>query len=157
MRWTKLKKRVEAGFAPAVAGRIELRDTWYRNSGRSAGRGWLTIDGNEVGSFSDARWWRELYARIHGSKQSWQRAESELRAGGALSRNDFHEALHLFLGCRVEEALESENPIARGLALLDGRFGKRRLRAFSPEASDHPLVHLLYDFRCEAEGIQRAA
>lgn len=49
--------------------------------------------------------------------------------------------------------LRSENGIVRGLAMLDGRLGKRRLRALVLPPNELPLVRTLYALRCEAEGI----
>lgn len=43
--------RVESFFAPSVKRRVELRDTWSRTTGRMGGRGWITLDGEEIGCF----------------------------------------------------------------------------------------------------------
>jgi len=59
-QWSKLKKRVEALFAPAVAGRVELRITHYRTAHDWEGRGWLTIDGSEVYNFCTLRYYVEF-------------------------------------------------------------------------------------------------
>lgn len=53
----------------------------------------------------------------------------------------------------VEEMLEHRNPVIRGLAVIDARYGKRRLELFNP-VGEHALVQSLYRLRCEAEGVQ---
>ena len=118
------------------------------------GRGWITLDGEEIGSFSDARWWRENWKRRRITGESWREAEIALREAGVLSRNDFYEALYLYLETSIEDAVNSDHPIVRGLAMLDGRLGKRRLQALRLPPGEHPLVHLLLTFRCEAEGLR---
>ena len=156
MRWSKLKSRVEGFFAPSVAGREELRDPWYRSTGQMVGRGWMTLDGEEIGSFSDAKWWKEHWRRRQQYGETWEDVEIGLHEAGLLSRNDFYEALYRYLEISLEDAMASENPIARGLAMLDGRLGKRRLRTLHLPPAEHPLVHLLLAVRCEAEGVRRA-
>lgn len=47
---------------------------------------------------------------------------------------------------------EWPDPVIRALAVLDARYGKRRLTAFDP-VDEHPLVRRLFYLRCEAEGI----
>ena len=45
MRWSKVKKLVEDGFAESVKGRVQIYSTHYQCS---CGRGWITIDGKEL-------------------------------------------------------------------------------------------------------------
>jgi len=151
MRWSKLKSRVESQFAPAVVGHVELRDTWYRNTGQSMGRGWITIDGQDVQSFSDATWWMGFYLRRRDLAESWDEAEVALHSAGVLSRNDFYEALYRSLEVSVNNALEDPNPIVRGLAMLDRRLGKRRLSSIELPAAEHPFVQLMFSVRCDHE------
>ncbi len=132
MRWSKLKARIESRFAASVSGRVELRDTWYRTTGQMGGRGWISVDGEEIHSFSDAKWWREVYLRNRDIEQSWEDAEAALKATGLFSRNSFYEALYFYLNASLEDAMDSQDPIVRGLAMLDRKLGKRRLRALQP-------------------------
>ena len=113
----------------------------------------MTLDGEEIGSFSDANRWRENWKRRRTSGESWQEAEIALREAGVLSRNDFYEALYSYLNTSIEDAISSDHPIVRGLAMLDRRLGKRRLSALRLPVGEHPFVHLLLAVRCEAEGI----
>lgn len=40
------------------------------------------------------------------------------------------------------------------LAVLDGRLGKRRLRALALPSDEHPLVRAMFTLRCDVEGIR---
>ena len=115
----------------------------------------MTLDGEEIGSFSDAKWWRENWKRRKMLGESWKEAGAALRDAGELSRMDFHEALYSYIGVAIGDAISSPDPIVRGLAMLDARLGKRRLRELRLPAGEHPLVQLLFAVRCEAEGINR--
>jgi len=53
MRWSQLKQRVEANFAPRVRGRIELFQTRYRRAADSFGEVWVVIDGKRRYSWGD--------------------------------------------------------------------------------------------------------
>jgi hypothetical protein len=114
----------------------------------------MTLDGEEIGSFSDASWWRQLSVRRKDLGESWEEAESALQQHGALSRNDFYEALYLYLGAAISESIESDHPIVRGLAMLDRRLGKRGLRKLNLRKNEHPFVRYLFAVRCEAEGLR---
>jgi hypothetical protein len=56
----------------------------------------------------------------------------------------------------VDLMLKDPSPIVRGLGVVDGRLGKRRLRRLNMQA-EHPFVQRMFDFRCEAEGIASPA
>ena len=47
----------------------------------------------------------------------------------------------------------SVDVLLRALAVIDGRVGKRRLRALAAQPDPHPLVRALLGLRCEVEGI----
>ena len=70
---------------------------------------------------------------------------------------DDYSALHdleAFLSLPIEEALASPSPLIRGLAVADGRVGKRRLRKLGEPPDAHPFVQEMYAARCAAEGIR---
>ena len=49
IRWSKLQGRFEQLLAPALRGRLKIHVTAYRETrGFDLGRGWITIDGDEV-------------------------------------------------------------------------------------------------------------
>jgi hypothetical protein len=64
MIWSKLKKRVEALFAPTMFGRVELRSTNYRHAHDQAGRGYITVDGKEVWQMSTTQTWTVSAQRV---------------------------------------------------------------------------------------------
>jgi hypothetical protein len=174
-QWSKLKKTIEGFFAPSVSGRVTLHSTWYRSTGRFAGRAWISIDGEEVGDFSDARWslkhW-ELSTAIREINKSTNYRDAETRSGyiaageaaadtlhrsGVLSRNDFYEALLQYPNLSIEEAVASGLPLFRAFAVLDRRLGKRRLESFEFLVEEHAIVKRLLEFRCQCESLVRHA
>ncbi len=52
MHWSKLKHTIESKFADSIKGRIELFSTCYRKPNSNTGRGWITIDKNEIVNFA---------------------------------------------------------------------------------------------------------
>ena len=60
------------------------------------------------------------------------------------------------LSLTVKDMLEHNNPVIRALAIIDTRYGKRRLATFDP-STEHQLVQRLHDLRCEAEGMAAPA
>lgn len=50
-RWSQLKKAVESHFADKVRGRVELRAAGYRRAYEQEGRGYITLDGEEIWTF----------------------------------------------------------------------------------------------------------
>jgi hypothetical protein len=173
MQWSKLKTRVEAYFAPAVAGRVELRTTNYRHVHDGMGRGWITIDGREIHNFCTLRHWIERNALAAGIREAngatdWTdpaQASAYYEAGaqtmeilekrGILCQGGFESALASYLTLSVDDALASDYLVHRALAVLDARLGKRRLRSIELRGDEQPLVRELLDFRCEAEGVRR--
>ena len=75
------------------------------------------------------------------------------RRAGVLSQQDFYALLHEYLRIPVTAALTAADPITRGLAVLDSRVGKRRLRLLAEHPDEHPLVRMFLALRCEAEGV----
>jgi hypothetical protein len=61
MQWSKAKARVESLFAPSVAGRVELRTANYRKAPDMEGRGWITIEGEEVDNFCTHRYFLDRH------------------------------------------------------------------------------------------------
>ena len=129
MRWSQLKTQIEALRAAALKRRVGLHQARYRYTLEEVGRIWLTIDGREVASFDASR---------------------ESGDGQALAD------LKRYLALSIEDALISDRPLVRALAVIDRRAGKRRLRRLEIGPEEHPLVRELYQLRCEAEGIPLA-
>ena len=136
------------------------------------GRVWLAIDGRELIQFDTSS-----YVRRRDALAGELRAANGLRPygddGGLIEYRDADQAavdilrragqyddygaladLGASLSLSIEEALQSPSPLLRGLAMLDRRVGKRRLRAMAPLEAEHPLVRALFALRCAVEGIR---
>lgn len=175
MQWSKLKKRVESLLSPKILARFELRCTSYRKAHDQEGRGYFTIDKEEVWSFctqvkltesAKARWEaREQASKADTSdrEEEWEvfssnylNAIEELEREGIYSHYQYHDALEEYLSTSIDDALESENIIIKGLAILDKRVGKRRLSKLQPSYSKQPLLKRLFELRCEVENITKS-
>jgi hypothetical protein len=126
MRWSQLKTNLEALRAPALKKRVGLYQARYRYTLEEVGRIWLTIDGREVIAFDTS------------SQYDDYQALADLKA---------------YLRLSIDDALKSDTPLVRALAVIDRRAGKRRLRSLEVGPLEHPLVRELFRLRCEAEGI----
>ncbi len=171
MKWSQLKKRIEATFADSVAGRVEVWNTRYRKSHDDLGEGWITIDKQLVLRFAefthDVERSREAERlqkerectdyRNPDQNEEYRRADSDaqeiVQGKGVFGMWQLDEALFGYLNMSIDDAIESDNPIIRAFAILDRRFGKRRLKDFD-SSSENPLVRTLHRFRCDAEGIK---
>ena len=169
MKWSQLKKRIEANFADSVAGRVEVWTTRYRKPCNELGEAWVTIDKQRVWSMATRtyllEWHREAMKLIKGPidlsnpeqrEAYWQarhQVENMLPARGVCKLDDVNRALFDFLNLSINDAIKSDDPIIRAFATLDRRFGRRRLDDFD-DSKEHPLVRTLYRFRCKAEGVK---
>ncbi len=143
MDWSKLKHVTEARFADGVRGRVRLWTTRYRYrlSGiHTEGRSWITIDGLEIVSMS--RWDVHDIGLVPGCADH----EAPRFAAGRFDTYDLQMACEAMLTVSVDDAFASANPILRGLAILDARFGRRRLRQIDGDAEPE-LVRALLAFR----------
>jgi hypothetical protein len=165
MRWSQLKKRIEANFAESVAGRVEVWNTLYRKSHDQEGEAWVTIDKQRVWSMATYTYFAEAHREaMKLSKESfdfgdpeqrqayWKardQADKIVRARGVCRLWEVNGALFDFLNLSIDDAIKSDNPIIRAFATLDRRFGRRRLADFD-NSQEHALVKTLYRFRCKA-------
>ncbi len=159
-------------MAPSLNGRIELHRADYHAIRDKWGRGWITIDKEQVWSCEDDPWFRERLrlereiqeindaTNYHDPAQQsdYYRAHDQvntiLRQQAVMYSGDFDELLKSYLSLPIEATLDAESPLVRALAMTDGRVGKRRLRALAvTNEKEHSLVKLLYHTRCAAEGI----
>lgn len=92
MRWSKVKQRIEAGFAPSVQGRVEVWQTRYHRAHDSDGEGWITLDGRNIATFGDRSWQSLSYNLIceHDLTSNEAREIADLFSP---SRNHFVEML----------------------------------------------------------------
>jgi len=170
MKWSQLKKRIENNFADSVKGRVEVWNTRYRKSCDREGEAWITIDKKRVYSFGTYTCYREAYLeakRIQDqekgteaktqdqsaiSGRAYSEARENVRKANILPLWDINALLFGYLKLSIQEILTSENAIVRALGMIDKRFGKRRLKTLDVKV-DHPLLKILYEFRCKTEGI----
>ncbi|MCA1566464.1 MAG: hypothetical protein LC803_12650 [Acidobacteria bacterium] len=159
MRWSKLKKLVEDSFAESVRGRVHVYSTRYKCS---CGRGWLTIDGEEVANLCtelSGLKYGAIYHETtkvecakHPAVKDEERVSGNRVEPGEFSRFDLHEACWEYVHTGVNDSLKSENPLVVSLAVLNAKVGKSRLRKLSTRQL-HPLTSVLLDFRMKAERI----
>ena len=136
MRWSKLKQQVEAMFADAVCGRVELRTTRYAKAHDRFGRSWITVDGREVSNMSNYLACGDLVA-----DRSPDRFDVGVFAG-----YDLPVAMRAYLTLSIDAAIASPNPLIRALAVLDRRAGERRLARIDP-GGEVPIVRELLAVR----------
>lgn len=155
MKWSKLKQTVEQKFAVCLKKRVRIYATRYTSGSYFMVRGWITVDGKEIANFSTPDnygkfGWNtpDISERIPPDK----RTEGSAVEKGEFSRSDFIDSCREFINLNIDDAFESANPIIKALAVLDKRFGKRRLRNINTQ-NLHPLVLTLFKFRIECEGI----
>jgi hypothetical protein len=152
MQWSQLKHRIEAGFAPALGGRVRVWTTVYRNLTEGDGRAWVTFDKEEIYSMEDFPGNTKMNARCELWNAEGYAAMETPATGSMLTCRDFVGSLHDFLRTDFATLLDSDDPILRGLALLDRRLGRRRFEKIDPAALTHPFVKKLHQLRAEAEG-----
>jgi hypothetical protein len=172
MKWSKLKSNLKERLAPSMRDRMALYQARYRNTLEESGRVWLTLDGREIASFETAPY----IARRHEVKAGILEANALRPDGDPNARAAYSDAdeqaqdilrrsgeyddyralidLEAYLSLSIEDALTSPSPLVRALAVVDGRVGKRRLRALIAEGRHHPLVSTVLLARCEAEGVE---
>jgi hypothetical protein len=171
VKWTKLKAAIESRFAKSVRGRVTCHQARYRSSHEELGRIWIAVDGHQIAEFSSATGLRrrsELADQIRevsgnpqygipGQDELYHLADKQARAigrrAGEQTDDEVLDELAESLSLSLESALSSPSPLVRGLALLDRRLGKRRLRQLAFGVREHPLVQALYRIRCEADGV----
>ena len=161
MRWSKLKQRIEEGFANSVRGRVEIWTTRYRHAHDQEGEAWITIDGERLHSMGTMRFYNDEWEAIGRPDYSagerplraWGEVEAELNAKGSMGLWSVNTALFNYLSLPIEEVLSSDVALVRGIGMLDRRLGKRRLIGI--DTSNSPdFVQELHRFRCEAERVE---
>lgn len=159
MKWSKLKQRVEESFAPSVRGRVRLYSTRYQCS---CGRGWITVDGQEIADLStraSALKYGAYYhentstpCKRHPAVLDNQRTPGTLVEKGEFSRFDLHRACWELVHNNVRDSLKSKNPLIVAMAILHEKVGKQTLQRMSQKQL-HPLSRALLEFRMQAEGM----
>ncbi|MCM2565199.1 hypothetical protein O3301_01085 [Janthinobacterium sp. SUN211] len=160
MRWSQLKKQLHDRIAKSVVASIDLNQTRYRYSHDEEGEFWISFHGSRIFSTGSLSYLSSLAAltaknRADGSTpaQAYELAWPVMDASGLFLLEQMNKDLFCSLSLTVEEMLDHNNPVVRGLAIIDARYGKRRLAMLNP-ITEHPLVQRLHNLRCEAEGVE---
>ena len=162
MKWSKLKQTIESKFVDNVIRRVEFFSTTYRKPNSDTGRGWITVDKEEIVNFAAIKSWWNFRAYFHETTQTNckthpaikdnERSEGELIEEGEFSRFDLHNSCWEYLNLTVEERLKHKSPIINSLAVLDKWLGKRRLVNIDKEQL-HPLTKKLLEFQLSVENL----
>ncbi|MBN2529083.1 MAG: hypothetical protein JXR76_22020 [Deltaproteobacteria bacterium] len=173
MQWSRLKKQVEAMFCDSLKGQVELRATRYRGTHDEEGKGWITVDKEEIYDFCTMKWMRDYYGisnelrainrctdhwnpeQRDGYYAAYDEADKIMNEKGNYSLNGYYRSLENYLSLSIDDALGSEDILTRAIAMIDRRFGKRRIRAHEPRKTEHSLVKYMLELRCAADGIRR--
>ena len=160
MKWSKLKKEIELRLADKLQGRLAFFTTTYANS--SVGRSWVTFDKTQIANFETILSYKNYgaYYNIatdtdcskHDIIDNTKRTPELPMERGEFSQFDFMTACWDYLQLNIDEALESENPIIKSIAMVDKRLGKRRLAEINISGL-HPLTKLFLNIRLNVESI----
>jgi len=164
MKWSKLKKLVEARTCASLSKRVAIYSTAYGNC--TCGHAWLTLDKEIIANFCTRAFWNRCPKHRSSSTGQWEHEgplSFELPAPqqnvyaaqsaeyGELSRQGAYYACWEFVhSLSIEDALASEDILVQSLAVIDARVGKRRLNKIQSNQLC-PLGLRLYSARIEAE------
>ena len=116
-------------------------------------RGWITLDGREIVSCSTIKQHRETHLATGEWYPQDESVREDMHRQGIFTRQEFVEALEECVGSPIQSALSSSNPLARAVALLDRRLGRRRLQKKTFGDDEVQIVKDFYRIRCQAEGL----
>ena len=132
MQWSLAKKRFELLLAPSLQNRLKIHITEYRNtSGFDIGRGWITLDGNEIVSV--------IIPSFYSKNFSFR-----------TDTFNFGEAIIEYVNLNIQEIKKSQDELINGFIFLDRRIGKRFIKNINLN-SIHPFARVTYLLRCEVE------
>ncbi len=170
MQWSQLKKRFEETFAESAQGRVQIWATRYRDSHDQAGECWVTFDKEQIINMADLTYCKAYYGEAQRIREqgdcldytndeqkeayfhAYDQAQDRATENSIFHSEDLKIAMEEYLNVSVDEALDSSSPLLRAFALLDRRFGKRRLLAFNP-LNKHPIEQKFYELRCLLDGV----
>jgi hypothetical protein len=135
MRWSKLKQDIEGRMSPHLVGRVRLMATRYRRAHDAEGRWALLLDDVEVGGIGCIRADREESKLTHEIARAKRLSAPEAQKVAWVTLAErahhplwlFYEALKTYSRSSIEESLSSNDALARSLAYMDRRVGRRRL------------------------------
>lgn len=160
MKWSKLKKNVESFFSEKLKGKVELRAVSYNDTHDNEGRGYITVDGEEVWNMCTLQYYtherNKIISKLSEGTKNIAEAQSkgidELDKEGIYSQWGYYNYLKEYCTLPIESSLNSENPLIKSLSMLDFRVGKRTLEKLDVN-NDHEMVQYFYKLRCKVERI----
>jgi hypothetical protein len=171
MQWSKLKSMIEERFCQSLKNRVKIYSTRYRGTHDKEGKGWIVVDKKEIFDACTMKWMIAYYGLSNelreinnctdftnkehqeGYYRAYDEAELIVKKRGIYSQYGFYSSLEEYLSLSIEEAMNSDNVIIKGLSMIDKRLGKRRLKDIHLSQGEHAFVKRLYKLRCEAENI----
>lgn len=147
MKWSQLKKRISDHLADCVKTRVDFFSTAYRKAHDEYGRGWITIDKEEIINMDSMSFEIALYR-----SRNYEKKEKELFNKNIFSQWTLYHAISDYLNLSFPNILANEHPIIRAIGMLDKRLGKRKLKTLDM-GNEHALVKRFYHLRCEALSI----
>lgn len=134
--WSKTKKKLDGIICDSLRSRIEFHCSNYRIHD-GIGRIYITVDKKEGYNMCTL-------------KRDYYRTPVE----GIYSQVEFIETLYKYLNSKIEDCIESQNPLVKILLILDRRVGKRRLIKMKESIEkEEEIIRYFYKLRCEAERI----
>ena len=157
MQWSKLKSRVKDRVCPELRDRIDFHVTRFRKATDSGTEAWITLDGNKI--FGAGNYHRS----VPGAVEWHRRKKDDMTIADAemlrieiidmLDQRELHDTQHLvgsmraYLDMAVSDALKSDDPFIKALAIIDRRVGSGTLKKVEIDDSEHSLVKAFYELR----------
>jgi hypothetical protein len=168
MQWSKLKARVKSFICPELRDVIDFHVTQYRKAHSWISESWVTVNGRKVFGCGSRTYFMEYNRELDNMLREnppapiWPQKGYELtgqRLAAALMAKEVHEPQHMgkamraYLDLPINEALESDNPFIKALAIVDRRVGKRTVEKLEIDNSEHALVRMFHELRCASTHI----
>lgn len=151
MDWSKIKQMAEGRFAISLQGRLTINLTRYRRSSADQlYELWFSFDGMKVCGVSDGRFYNAVYDHKTGARSDREEAE-RITPSGWMSKQLLIDSLNL----SIDDLLRHESPVVRALAVVDARFGERRLKTLDV-TNEHAIVADMARIRGRVEGVRLA-
>ena len=156
MKWSKLRNELKDRLADNLKDQLDYHLTTYKNSSGYLGRAWITWDGKEIINFSNQDTWNEYQSYSnklaethyisHEAIKPTERTEGKIMEKGEFSKYDFADNAFRFLNLNIKEAVKSDNPILKALAVVEKRIGRRTLNELN-KSETHPIIKKLIELR----------
>ena len=133
-------------FAPELRKRVDFHLTNYREYGSRGHEVWITVDGEKVfsASYADYMISENVLQREKGLRTFAEGKEGNV-AHDVLTRAEIHDAsitvytFREYLDSDPQDALVSNDPVLKSLAIIDRRMGQRTLAKLRVGRSEHSL------------------